>query len=849
MNSSIAPRNHHIPPSRPARRRVRHELRPSLNLLEDRLLLAVAPQTYTVMNLNDSGPGSLRDAIASANADSYSSSAVDTIRFDPSLAGQTINLITTGDSTDFGSSALAITAPIVIDGSTAPGLTIRRSGAAGTPEMRIFYVGAPAKLTLNDLTIAGGEDASDNGGGGVLNFGNLTLTNDTFSANFSGGDGGGLESLGPSTLTDDTFSFNSADVSGGGVALTLASTNASATLTGDTFLGDNAGKSGGGLVTAFGTATLTGNKFTENSANDSGGGLASIATALSSTNDIFTDNSATGDGGGLQNIGVATLTGDTFTGNSATVGGGLANETQPNADFAPDFFTVTMGNDTFTGNSATFGGGLYDGINSTVFSSYDAFTGNSASINGGGLFNVGTATVTGDTFAGNGAQDLGGGFDNDSEDEFNINFQGSVTATNDTFFDNSAMSGGGLNNFGGATVTGDTFTNNNAENGCGLNSVGATTLYNTIVAGNFVTGTSYTGIGGDPNEISGTVTGSYNLIGDPESAGGLTNNSNGNTVGIDGQSPIPLSTIFATDSNGIPVLASYGGVTQTVALVPGSPAIDAASMSVPNFPFVDQRGFPIIGAPDIGAFESQGFTLTISGGNEQVTPVGQPFASPLTVTVTPINPIEPVNGGRIFFYAASPRAPARRPFSRSFNAPCDRQWHGVGHGDGKRRCRHLPGRSVRPRVERGRVHPDQRGIHAGQRPGRDQRGGPERYHPPADLAHAAQRHPSRPWPILGPQPSTSKVTVSLPSTMSPFPAIVAHLPAGLNFTLDGNGSSVNGNVTISQPGGADSTANDLNVTGNLQIQVGNAASGSVGSHANRDVTGRRPRFRPASSDA
>ena len=87
----------------------------------------------------------------------------------------------------------------------------------------------------------------------------------------------------------------------------------------------------------------------------------------------------------------------------------------------------------------------------------------------------------------------------------NINFQGSVTVTSDTFFDNSAMSGGGLNNFGGATVTGDTFTNNNAENGCGLNSVGATTLYNTIVAGNFVTGTSYTGVSSDPNEISGTV--------------------------------------------------------------------------------------------------------------------------------------------------------------------------------------------------------------------------------------------------------------------------------------------------------------------------------------------------------
>ncbi len=80
---------------------------------------------------------------------------------------------------------------------------------------------------------------------------------------------------------------------------------------------------------------------------------------------------------------------------------------------------------------------------------------------------------------------------------------------------------------------------------------------------------------------------------------------------------------------------------------------------------------------------------------------------------------------------------------------------------------------------------------------------------------------------LGPQASTAKVTVSLPTSTSPYPAIVEDLPKGLNFTLEGNGSSVNGDVTISQPGGAEITVTDLNVTGDLQVQLGNEADGSA----------------------
>ncbi len=168
-------------------RRGRHQLRLTLNPLEDRVLLSVAPQMYTVTNVNDSGPGSLRAAIDSANADSYSGSALDTIVFDPSLAGQTIDLTTVGDNSQ-GSSALAITAPIQIDGSTAPGLTIARLKTSQTPDFRIFYVASGGNLTLNDLTILGGQSIND--GGGLLNDGTVTLTGDTLTGNSADNAGG-----------------------------------------------------------------------------------------------------------------------------------------------------------------------------------------------------------------------------------------------------------------------------------------------------------------------------------------------------------------------------------------------------------------------------------------------------------------------------------------------------------------------------------------------------------------------------------------------------------------------------------------------------------------------------------
>jgi predicted outer membrane repeat protein len=288
----------------------RRRSRAVLVFLEDRTLLSVAPQTYLVTNLNDSGPGSLRDAIASANADSYPASAYDTIQFDSPLAGGTINLAMVGDTT-VGPSALTITRPIHIDGSTAPGLTIARSSEPETPAFRIFAVSTSGDLTLEDLAISGGQDDSGYGGGGLYNNGTLTLTGDTFIGN-SADYGGGFynDNNGTATLTDDSFTGNSASYDGGGLI-----NYGAATLTNVAFTSNSATYGGGLDNESGGTATVSGSSFTSNFAGSDGGGLSNFGTATVSGSS-FTSNSAGSAGGGIfTDSGTLTQSGNTFTGN------------------------------------------------------------------------------------------------------------------------------------------------------------------------------------------------------------------------------------------------------------------------------------------------------------------------------------------------------------------------------------------------------------------------------------------------------------------------------------------------------------------------------------------------------
>ena len=132
-----------------------------------------------------------------------------------------------------------------------------------------------------------------------------------------------------------------------------------------------------------------------------------------------------------------------------------------------------------------------------------------------------------------------------------------------------------------------------------------TRLDNTLIAGNFQGST-----GSRPGDVKGPVDtrrAPYNLIGDGSNLTGIVNNHNGNQVGTAAAQVNPV----------LGPLAGNGGGTQTLSLLPGSPAIDAGSNALAVLPdgtalATDQRGMARVfdTTVDIGAVESTDFVVT-----------------------------------------------------------------------------------------------------------------------------------------------------------------------------------------------------------------------------------------------
>ena len=201
---------------------------------------------------------------------------------------------------------------------------------------------------------------------------------------------------------------------------------------------------------------------------------------------------------------------------------------------------------------------------------------------GGAICCGGSCTLQKCTLTGN-AADLGGAI---------YVFGGSMTLTQCTLAGNSSgTAGSAIDNEGGVitldrcTLTGNFEYGSNEEHqgGAILNTAsGAVTLTHCTVSSN---STAY--LSGAIDNTSGTMA-LTNCI--------ITGNEPANVIGsITGSNNI---------TSGDPLLAplgNYGGPTMTMALLPGSPARNAAiGSTISN----DQRGFPIVGPPDIGAYEA-----------------------------------------------------------------------------------------------------------------------------------------------------------------------------------------------------------------------------------------------------
>lgn len=336
----------------------------------------------------------------------------------------------------------------------------------------------------------------------------------------------------------------------------------------------------------------------------------------------------------IASTGTVTLNGLTIAnGRTNTSGAGILNNGNTTIQ------SSIIQNNVATGSSSD-GGGIYNrnqlAINNTTIRN------NTSGDDGGGIRNDGTLTVTNSTISGNTAQSAssptsGGG-------AILNTIPATATIRNSTLSGNSANIGGAIRNDGTLTLTNSTISANTATDGGGVvNTVnplnpsqfGRATLQNTIIAGNIDTSNNA------PDAIA-FVADSFTDQGNNLIGIGNTFNSSFNATTLRGTAANPLNPLLAP-------LANYGGTTQTHALLPGSPAIDAGTST--GTPAQDQRGQARFGTPDIGAFESQGFTIAATSGTSQSTTVNTAFANPLTATVTANNAIEPVAGGVVTYTA------------------------------------------------------------------------------------------------------------------------------------------------------------------------------------------------------
>lgn len=590
---------------------------------------------------------SLRGAIIAANADLSADPVV--INLQPATTynltltnGTQENAAATGDL-DITTSLHTVT--ITGGGSTGPNATIIDAAGLNTGSLRdrAFQItGAGVAVIFDDLVIRNGNAADDGtsgastnptaqnstrAGGGILNGagidlngvavnggGSLTLTNivvENCQALGKGDDivnqhrtldahGGGLASLGATgnvIITGSTFTANTALGGNGGIFNNAGGSNAR----------------GGSIYLQGGTLNLDGSRIEASLANGGNGGNVDQNGQTNGGFGGFAQGGGVWVGGGT-----ATFNNTTFEeteangGNSGTGGNGANPGGGADGGGLYSLGNVTVTNSTFHLAEANGGDGG-DAFGSTCLGGHQAGDGGGA--RGGAIFaDGGTMNINTATFANNFAAGGNGGDGGQNDGGLNCGSHGA----------GGLAHGGAIANNNAATVNikHGTISGNAAQAGnTGVNTPGvnkpprlaaegtgggirvgpgSVTLENTIIAGN----TAANGLGdttGAPTpgpNVDGAVNSSgHNLLGVATEASGFT--GPGDQTGAN-----PL----------LAPLGDNGGPTHTMALLPGSPAIDAGVAAGAT---TDQRGLPRpvddpgVGnaatgdGTDIGAFETE----------------------------------------------------------------------------------------------------------------------------------------------------------------------------------------------------------------------------------------------------
>ena len=508
----------------------------------------------------------------------------------------------------------------------------RRGGAIGSGALLITgsaaalltafagSAGAASTITVD----SNGDDIADAAHCTNVTLGDCTLRDAALAA-LDGDTITFAPSIANITLTEGTINTQAVTITGpGAAALTITTTSASeydlfrisgsgnAVISGLTITNNRVKSANTGKFTLDGV-TISG------STGDYGGALyAGNDGELEIVDSHFDGNSARDDGGAvyIYNGNDATVSGSTFTNNQAAGTGGAIS-----SDYADN---VTITDCTITGNTAMQdGGGVSLYITGSVISITDTTIDANVADRWGGGLNVRTGggvtvNIDNSTVSNNAATASGGILFNDTD----------ITATinNSTISANSAtLYGGGgiyINEGSSLTINQSTISANSAAGtgedegggGIAIADTSVVTISGSIVSGNTsgLVGAADFGLYESGPSYTGSFTATNSLLGEVDSR--ITANGTNNVTSTN-----PM----------LGALADNGGPTKTMALLTGSPAINAGPNPVATFTgnSFDQRGTGyarvVGGLVDIGAFEVQSAppaTTTTTATDEPVAP-------------------------------------------------------------------------------------------------------------------------------------------------------------------------------------------------------------------------------------
>jgi len=538
----------------------------------------------TVTTTADGGPGSLRDAIATA------------------AVGDTINFAVTGTIT-LTNGELLIGKDLTILGPGPDNLTIQRSTAGGTPDFRIFNLQSGVGI-ISGLTVGNGRADI---GGGINNEATFTVRDCVIVGNAATNGGGGIHNLSSLIITNCVIRNNS--VTGGAV-----------------------GGVGGGLNnegTVLAISCMVSSNSVSGSAGTSalGGGINNLAT-MGLTNCMVIGNTATGDsgadvsGGGIKNEGTLALHTSTIGFNSATGGAGDPGGAGIGGGIANGFGTLTLDRSTVSSNSAAGGtgtssaggvgqgGGIANDLGTIILesstvsgnvASAGAGTPSAAPTGGGGVFNgSGSLSLSHCTVAANvalfsvGAD--GGGLLNPAGV---VEFKNTILAGNIATFDLINASSGdvlsdGYNLIGStngpiAPGPSDQFNITATELRAGpLQNNGGPTFTHALLCGSPAidagdnTGAPATDQRGFPRIVNGVID-----IGAHEDSNTPPTISCPAPISINGATgQVATVSVNVTDANGDPLVVVWtvdGTPIQTNAVAPGGPPTSANVSLTTNF--------------------------------------------------------------------------------------------------------------------------------------------------------------------------------------------------------------------------------------------------------------------------